>query len=137
MAGVNKVIVVGRVGNIETRYTPSGDAVCSFSVATSEEWKDKQTGEKKEKTEWHRVVVWRKLGELCGQYLGKGSQVYVEGKLQTRSWDKDGQTHYTTEIVASTVQFLGGRSERTEPAQESGGGGQGRSQDAPEDDIPF
>ena len=120
MAGVNKVIVVGRVGNIETRYTPSGDAVCSFSVATSEEWKDKQTGEKKEKTEWHRVVVWRKLG-----------------KLQTRSWDKDGQTHYTTEIVASTVQFLGGRSERTEPAQESGGGGQGRSQDAPEDDIPF
>ena len=142
MAGINKVIIVGRLGSDpEVRYTPSGAAVANFSVATSEEWKDKNTGEKKERTEWHRIVAWNKLGELCGEYLSKGRQVYVEGRLQTRSYDdKDGVKRYTTEIVASDVQFLGGR--------ESGGG---RSGDGPppkdvpgssspgpeDDDIPF
>jgi single-strand DNA-binding protein len=110
MAGVNKVIIVGRLGrDPEVRYTPDGTAVTNLSVATSLEWKDKKTGEKKGKTEWHRVVVFRKLAELCGEYLSKGRQVYVDGRLQTRSWEKDGQTHYTTEIVANDVQFLGGR----------------------------
>ncbi len=110
MAGINKVILVGRLGqNPEVRYTPDGSAVANFSVATSEQWNDKATGEKKERTEWHRIVAWRRLGEICGEYLSKGSQVYVEGRIQTRSWEKDGITRYTTEIVASTVQFLGGR----------------------------
>jgi single-strand DNA-binding protein len=107
---VNKVILVGRLGqDPELKYTPSGMAVCNFSLATSESWTDKQ-GQKQERTEWHRVVVWGKLGELCGQYLGKGRQAYLEGALQTRSWeDKQGQKRYTTEIVAKTVQFLGGQ----------------------------
>jgi single-strand DNA-binding protein len=106
---VNKVIIVGRLGqNPEVRYTPSGAAVANFSVATSENWTDK-SGQKQEKTEWHRIVVWGKTAENCGQYLAKGRQVYVEGRLQTRQWqDKDGQTKYTTEIQAQTVQFLGG-----------------------------
>jgi single-strand DNA-binding protein len=106
---VNKVILVGRLGqNPEVRYTPSGQAVANFSVATNENWTDKQ-GQKQERTEWHRVVVWGKLAELCNQYLTKGRQVYLEGRLQTRQWqDKDGQTKYTTEIQAQTVQFLGG-----------------------------
>ena len=107
MAGINKVILVGRLGrDPEVRYTQDGSAVASFSIATSEEWKDKNTGEKKERTEWHRIVAWRKLGEICGEYLSKGRQVYVEGKLQTRSWEKDGVTRYSTEIVASDVQFF-------------------------------
>jgi single-strand DNA-binding protein len=128
MAGINKVIIVGRLGNDpEVRYTPSGAAVANFSVATSEEWKDKNTGEKKERTEWHRIVAWNKLGELCGEYLSKGRQVYVEGRLQTRSYDdKEGVKRYTTEIVASDVQFLGGR--------ESAGGRSGEG--APPRDIP-
>ena len=110
MAGINKVILVGRLGSDpEVRYTPDGTAVANFSIATSDEWTDKATGEKKERTEWHRVVAWRKLGEICGEYLSKGRQVYVEGKLQTRSWEKDGITRYSTEIIASDVQFLGGR----------------------------
>ena len=110
MAGINKAILVGRLGrDPEIRYTPDGTAVCTFSIATSESWKDKNTGEKKEKTEWHRIVVWRKLAEICGEYLAKGRQVYIEGKLQTRSWEQDGVTRYTTEIVAMDVQFLGGR----------------------------
>jgi len=141
MAGINKVILIGRLGkDPEVRYTQDGSAVASFSVATSEEWKDKETGDKKERTEWHRIVAWRKLGELCGEYLSKGRQVYIEGKLQTRSWEKDGVTRYTTEIVASDVQFLGGR--------ESGGAGpqnqykdpdsSGPSGSGPQDDdIPF
>lgn len=106
---VNKVILVGRLGqNPEVRYTPSGAAVANFSVATNETWTDK-SGQKQERTEWHKVVVWGKLAELCGQYLQKGRQAYVEGRLQTRQWqDKDGQTKYTTEIQAQTVQFLGG-----------------------------
>src|SRR5689334_11117910 len=106
---VNKVILVGRLGqNPEVRYTPSGAAVANFSVATNESWTDK-SGQKQERTEWHKVVVWGKLAELCNQFLAKGRQVYLEGRLQTRQWqDKDGQTKYTTEIQAQTVQFLGG-----------------------------
>ncbi len=105
---VNKVILVGRLGqNPEVRYTPSGAAVANFSLATNENWIDK-SGQKQEKTEWHRIVVWGKTAENCNQYLAKGRQVYVEGKLQTRQWqDKDGQTKYTTEVQAQTVQFLG------------------------------
>ena len=110
MAGVNKVTIVGRLGqDPEVRFTTDGTAVASFSVATSDNWTDKATGEKKERTEWHRIVAWRRLGEICGEYLAKGRQVYVEGKLQTRSWEKEGVTRYTTEIVASDVQFLGSR----------------------------
>lgn len=107
---VNKVILVGRLGqNPEVRYTPSGAAVANFSVATNESWTDK-SGQKQERTEWHRVVVWGKLAELCSQYLSKGRQCYVEGRMQTRQWqDKDGQTKYTTEVQAQTVQFLGGQ----------------------------
>jgi single-strand DNA-binding protein len=106
---VNKVILVGRLGqNPEVRYTPSGAAVANFSVATNESWMDK-SGQKQERTEWHRVVVWGKLAELCNQYLSKGRQCYVEGRMQTRQWqDKDGQTKYTTEVQAQTIQFLGG-----------------------------
>jgi single-strand DNA-binding protein len=106
---VNKVILVGRLGqNPEVRYTPSGAAVANFSVATNENWTDKQ-GQKQERTEWHRVVVWGKLAELCNQYLSKGRQCYLEGRLQTREWeDKTGVKKYTTEIHAQTVQFLGG-----------------------------
>src|SRR3989338_8666711 len=105
---VNKVILIGRLGsNPEIRYTPSGAAVGNFNIATSENWNDK-TGQKQERTEWHRIVVWSKLAELCNQYLTKGRQVYIEGRLQTRQWDdKDGNKRYTTEVVANTVQFLG------------------------------
>ena len=106
---INKVILIGNLGqNPEVRYSPSGQAICNLSIATNEAWTDKN-GQKQEKTEWHRVVVFGKLAELCGQYLTKGRQAYLEGKLQTRSWqDKDGQTRYTTEVVAQQVQFLGG-----------------------------
>jgi len=102
------VILIGRLGqNPEVRYTPSGAAVANFSIATSESWMDK-SGQKQERTEWHRIVVWGKTAENCNQYLTKGRQVYVEGRLQTRQWqDKDGQTKYTTEVQAQTVQFLG------------------------------
>lgn len=108
---VNKVIILGRLGqDPELKYTPGGAAVCNFSLATTEAWTDKQ-GQKQEKTEWHRIVVWGKLAELCNQYLAKGRQAFIEGRLQTRSWDdKDGSKRYTTEIMASTVQFIGGAS---------------------------
>ncbi len=107
---VNKVILLGRLGgDPELKYTPSGAAVCNFSLATSETWNDK-SGQKQEKTEWHRIVVWGKIAEISKQYLSKGRQVYVEGRLQTRSWDdQNGQKRYTTEINASTVQFVGDR----------------------------
>jgi len=106
---VNKVILLGRLGqDPELKYTPGGAAVCNFSMATTEAWTDKQ-GQKQEKTEWHRIVVWGKLAELCNQYLAKGRQAFVEGRLQTRSWDdKDGTKRYTTETLANTVQFIGG-----------------------------
>jgi single-strand DNA-binding protein len=108
---VNKVILLGRLGqDPELKYTPGGSPVCNFSLATTESWTDK-AGQKQEKTEWHRVVVWGKLAELCNQYLAKGRQAFLEGRLQTRSWDdKDGNKRYTTEILASTVQFIGGAS---------------------------
>ena len=142
MAGINKVILVGRLGSDpEVRYTPDGTAVANFSIATSDEWTDKATGEKKERTEWHRVVAWRKLGEICGEYLSKGRQVYVEGKLQTRSWEKDGITRYSTEIIASDVQFLGGRnaadSYRSSESAPSQGYEGPQLTDRHDDDIPF
>lgn len=105
---VNKAIILGRLGqDPELKYTPSGAAVCNFSLATSQTWTDK-SGQKQEKTDWHRIVVWGKLAELCGQYLSKGRQAFVEGRIQTRSWDdQSGQKRYTTEINAQTVQFIG------------------------------
>lgn len=111
MASVNKVILIGNLGrDPETRYAPSGDAICNVTIATSETWKDKNTGEKKEQTEWHRVVFFGRLAEIAAQYLRKGSPVYVEGRLQTRKWqDKDGQDRYTTEIRADEMKMLGSR----------------------------
>ena len=144
---VNKVILLGRLGqNPEVRHTPSGASVANFSLATNDSWMDK-SGQKQERTEWHRIVVWGKLADLCGQYLTKGRQAYVEGRLQTRQWqDKDGQTKYTTEIQAQTVQFLGagtgagagqgagGPSNYSEPQ----GMEVGRAEPSfTEDDIPF
>jgi single-strand DNA-binding protein len=111
MASVNKVIIVGNLGkDPETRYAPSGDAVTNIVVATTETWKDKASGEKREATEWHRVVFFGKLAEIAGQYLKKGSQVYLEGKLKTRKWqDKDGQDRFTTEINADEMKMLGSK----------------------------
>ena len=150
MSGLNKVMLIGRLGrDPELRYTPSGLAIANFSIATSEQWKDKDSGEKKERTEWHRIVVFGKLGELCGEYLAKGRQAYVEGRLQTRSWEKDGVTRYTTEIVASDIQFLGakdssnaGGSYINQPAAgESASGGPDMpgppDSETKADDIPF
>ena len=110
-ASVNRVILVANLGrDPETRYMPNGDAVTNCTVATTDSWKDKTSGEKKEATEWHRVVFFRKLAEIAGQFLKKGSQVYIEGSLKTRKWtDKDGQERYTTEIVADSMQMLGSR----------------------------
>ncbi len=117
--GVNKVILVGTCGqDPEVRYLPNGTAVTNLSLATSEQWTDKQTGQKVEKTEWHRVSMFGKVAEIAGEYLRKGSQVYIEGKLQTREWEKDGIKRYTTEIIVDmqgTMQLLGGR-----PQQDSG-----------------
>lgn len=114
MSGVNKVILVGRLGNDpEVKSISQGQTVARLSIATSESWTNKD-GQKQERTEWHRVTVWGKLAEICGKHLSKGRQVYVEGKLQTRSWeDQQGQKKYSTEIVASTVQFLGAANERS------------------------
>jgi single-strand DNA-binding protein len=111
MASVNKVILVGNLGaDPETRYMPNGDAVANIRLATSEQWTDKASGEKREATEWHRVVFYRKLAEIVGQYLKKGSSVYVEGRIRTRKWqDKEGQERYTTEIEANEMKMLGGR----------------------------
>ena len=142
MSGINKVIVIGRMGaDPEVKTVSGGNTVARLSVATSENWKDRE-GQKQERTVWHRVVVWGKLAELCGKYLSKGRQVYVEGRLQTRSWeDQQGQKKYTTEIVANTVQFLGGGSASQSAGQDNNDFG---SQDfGPEpafdnsDEIPF
>ena len=124
MASVNKVILIGNLGrDPETRYMPDGGAITNISIATTETWKDKQ-GEKQEKTEWHRVAFFGKLAEIAGEYLKKGSQVYVEGRLQTRKWqDKDGADKYTTEIVADRMQMLGSR-------QGMGGGDRGAERDS-------
>ena len=121
MRGVNKVIVVGNLGqDPDTRYLPSGSAVTNISVATSESWKDKETGEKKERTEWHKVAAFGRLAEIMAEYLRKGSQVYIEGKLRTRKWqDKDGNDRYTTEIIADQMQMLGGKQEQSKPAPSS------------------
>lgn len=118
MASVNKVILVGNLGaDPETRYLPSGDAVTNIRMATTSQWKDKSSGDKKEETEWHRVVFFGKLAEIAGQYLKKGSQVYIEGRLRTRKWqDKEGQDRYSTEIVADIMQMLGSRQGMGEPA---------------------
>ncbi|PRM15625.1 Single-stranded DNA-binding protein [Haemophilus influenzae] len=113
MAGINKVIIVGHLGNDpEIRTMPNGDAVANISVATSESWNDRNTGERREVTEWHRIVFYRRQAEICGEYLRKGSQVYVEGRLKTRKWqDQNGQDRYTTEIQGDVMQMLGGRNQ--------------------------
>ena len=125
MASVNKVILLGNLGaDPEVRFTPGGQAVANFRMATTDYWMDKASGQRQERTEWHRVVVWGKQAELCGEYLKKGRQCYVEGRLQTREWqDKDGQKRYTTEIVANQVVFLGGRGEGGGGGGSYGGGG--------------
>jgi len=153
--GVNKVIIVGNLGqDPETRYMPSGSAVTNFTVATNESWKDKQTGEQKDRTEWHRVAMFNRLAEIAAEYLRKGSQVYIEGKLRTRKWQgQDGNDRYTTEIIADEMQMLGGRGGGGGGGDFGGSrsGGQGGSKggskggDAPpqpgpddfDDDIPF
>ena len=125
--GINKVILIGNLGqDPETRSTPGGTTVTNLRIATSESWRDKASGEMKEQTEWHTVVLWNKLGEIAGEYLRKGSQVYIEGKLQTREWEKDGIKRYTTEIVVDmqgTMQLLGGRPQGEGAPQGQGGGG--------------
>jgi single-strand DNA-binding protein len=146
---VNKVLLIGRLGNKpEIRYTNTGTGVANFNLATSENWNDKN-GQKQERTEWHRVVVWGKLAELCEKYLDKGRQCFVEGRLQTRSWDdKDGNKRYTTEVVATTVQFLGGQNAQARSGagmHEQMGAEMGGGDNAPqvqesaftEDEIPF
>lgn len=146
--GINKVILIGNLGaDPDVRYTPGGAAVANLSVATTDSWKDKNTGERQDRTEWHRVVLFGRLGEIAGEYLKKGSKVYLEGRLQTRKWqDKQGQDRYTTEIVANELQMLDGRGEgnfsnnnnasrgQSEPVAEPVGGGDFSDFD---DDIPF
>ncbi|MAD28550.1 MAG: single-stranded DNA-binding protein [Woeseiaceae bacterium] len=153
--GINKVILVGTLGaDPDTRYTPSNAAVTNLSLATNESWKDKQSGEQKEKTEWHRIVMFNRLAEIASEYLRKGSQIYIEGKIQTRKWeDKEGKDRWTTEIVANEMQMLGGRSSGGNPGGASGSefASSGSSAPAPapssapssdasddfDDDIPF
>lgn len=130
MAGINKVILVGNLGqDPEIRYTADGRPIANFSIATSESWNDRSSGERREKTEWHRVVVFGKLAEICGEYLSKGRQVYIEGKLQTRKWQgQDGQDRYTTEVVVDirgTMQMLGNREGGGARGNYSGGSGGG------------
>lgn len=136
MSGINKAIVLGRVGqDPELRYMTSGEAVCNLSIATSTEWKDKQTGEKKQNTEWHKIVLYKGIAEVAGKYLKKGSQVYIEGKLKTRKWFKDGVDHYTTEIIGNEIQLLGSKVEREE--QPSGSSVIPTDHNSFDDDIPF
>src|SRR5262245_21407788 len=150
---VNKVILIGNLGTKpELRYTPGGQAVANFNIATNERWGGRDGQPAQERTEWHRIVVWGKTAENCGKFLDKGRQVYIEGRLQTREWqDKEGQKRYTTEIVAQTVQFLGGRGgepgagggmsdERMPASVSSGGVGEdfgGDSSGGSDDDLPF
>ena len=154
MASVNKVILVGNLGrDPETRYNPEGGAITNISVATTEQWKDKASGEKQERTEWHRIVFFNRLAEIAGEYLKKGSQVYVEGALRTRKWqDKEGKERYTTEIVAERMQMLGSRSgmgdagarDRSDEDKAPVAAGEGKPAKKPagkfddmDDDIPF
>lgn len=142
---VNKVILIGNLGrDPEVRYTPNGLAVANITIATSEVWKDKQSGENQERTEWHRIVMYQRLAEIVGEYLRKGSKVYIEGRLQTRKWqDKSGQDRYTTEIVAESLQMLDGKSSSaSEPAFEKTMATSATPETAPaldhfDDDIPF
>ena len=129
MASVNKVILMGNLGrDPEVRYMPNGEAVANFSIATTENWKDK-SGVKQEKTEWHNIVMYRKLAEIAGEYLKKGRPVYVEGRLQTRKWEKDGVTRYSTEIIADSMQMLGGKDGSSSSASYDGGIDQGQPSD--------
>ena len=122
--GINKVILVGNLGrDPETRYMPSGGAVTNVSIATSKGWKDRDSGELRERTEWHRIVFFNKLAEIAGEYLKRGSKVYIEGELRTRDWEKDGQKHYTTEVVANEMQMLDSRGEMGGGGSSSGGSG--------------
>ena len=141
---INKAILIGNLGrDPEVRYTQNGTAVANFSIATSEKWKDKNTGEMQERTEWHRIVTFGRLAEICGEYLSKGRQVYIEGRLQTRSWEQEGVTRYTTEIIANDMKMLGpkGSSDSYRPTSPS----PSPSKDYPDspypepqdDDIPF
>jgi len=147
--GINKVILIGNLGaDPEVRYTPANTAVCNISVATTDQWRDKQSGEQQEKTEWHKVVMFNRLGEIAGEYLRKGSKVYIEGRLQTRKWQgQDGQDRYTTEIVANEMQMLDGRSGAA-PMDDAGYGSRQQQPKQPRqpsppadddlaDDIPF
>lgn len=140
--GVNRVLLMGNLGaDPEVRFTPSGQAVANFRIATNESWTDK-SGQKQERTEWHRIVVWGKLAELCGEYLKKGRQCFVEGRLQTREWtDKENKKNYTTEIVANNVQFIGGRDGASSgPRAQQEGPPPPMAEDMgppPSDDIPF
>ena len=148
--GVNKVILIGNLGaDPETRYSPGGSAVTNIRIATSEQWKDKQTGEQQERTEWHRIVFFSRLAEIAGEYLRKGSKVYVEGRLQTRKWQgQDGVDRYTTEIVAGEMQMLDSRgggggdfnqrpAPQQQPESQTAGGGSGGSDGDFDDEIPF
>ncbi len=153
--GVNKVILVGNLGNDpEVRYMPNGNAVANVSLATSDSWKDKNTGEQQERTEWHRIVFFNRLAEIVGQYVKKGSKLYIEGRLQTRSWEQDGVKRYTTEIVASEMQMLDSRGsqgadfggapqsqaqpqQQPQAAQQGGGAAPAQNFDNFDDDIPF
>ena len=143
-SGINKVILVGNLGqDPEVKYTAGGAAVTTLSLATSESWKDKDTGSDQEKTEWHRVVLWRRLAEIAGEYLKKGSKVYIEGQLQTRKWEQDGQTRYTTEVVGRDMQFLDSRGSSSSDSSSYDDSNQDMSsQNLPDsgitdDDIPF
>ena len=143
-SGINKVILVGNLGqDPEVKYTAGGAAVTTLSLATSESWKDKDTGSDQEKTEWHRVVLWRRLAEIAGEYLKKGSKVYIAGQLQTRKWEQDGQTRYTTEVVGRDMQFLDSRGSSSSDSSSYDDINQDMSsQNLPDsgitdDDIPF
>ena len=143
-SGINKVIIVGNLGqDPEIKYTAGGAAVTTLSIATSDSWKDKDSGMDQERTEWHRVVLWRRLAEVAGEYLKKGSKVYIEGQLQTRKWEQEGQTRYTTEIIARDMQFLDSRgSSNNESTQKSSEMNAQSVADVPDsaiddDDIPF
>ena len=143
-SGINKVIIVGNLGqDPEIKYTAGGAAVTTLSIATSDSWKDKDSGMDQERTEWHRVVLWRRLAEIAGEYLKKGSKVYIEGQLQTRKWEQEGQTRYTTEIIARDMQFLDSRgSSNNSSTQKSSEMNDQSAADVPDsaiddDDIPF
>ena len=140
-SGINKVILVGNLGkDPDMRYTAGGDAVANLSIATSESWNDNQTGEKKEKTEWHKVVFFRRIAEVCGEYLKKGSSVYIEGSLRTRDWEDDqGNKRYTTEIIGREMQMLGGRrsEDNMDQSPQLNSSSPQREEGLIDDEIPF